>query len=98
MRPRSQRPSPLPSLLSGRHARLGSILGGAMAGLVDAAVNHEGPGDPRGLVGEKNVKTSLRLSFRATMILPSASTPWIWNTFFARSTPMVVILVMDGPL
>src|SRR5215510_13033678 len=34
--------------LSGDHARLGSILGGAMAGLVDAAVDHDGPGDPRG--------------------------------------------------
>ncbi len=35
----------------------------------------------------KNANTSLRLSLRATTILPSASTPWIWNTFFARSSP-----------
>jgi hypothetical protein len=28
----------------------------------------------------KNANTSLRLSFRATTTLPSASTPWIWNT------------------
>jgi hypothetical protein len=33
-----------------------------------------------------------------TTTLPSPFTPWIWNTFFARSSPMVVILVMDGPL
>src|SRR5262249_36393992 len=46
----------------------------------------------------KNANTSLRLSFRATTTLPSASTPWTWNTFFARSSPMVVIVVMDGPL
>src|SRR5215467_993642 len=41
-------------LLSGSHARLRSILGGAMAGLVDAAVDHDGPGDPRGLVGDRD--------------------------------------------
>src|SRR5215470_9975918 len=46
----------------------------------------------------KNVSTSLRLSFRATTTLPAASTPWTWNAFFARSSPMVVIVVMDGPL
>jgi hypothetical protein len=39
---------------SGRRARLGSIVGGAMAGLVDAAVDHDGPGDPRGLVGDRD--------------------------------------------
>src|SRR5262245_52024138 len=44
----------------------------------------------------KNAKTSLRLSFRATTTLPSPSTPWTWNTFFARSSPMLVIVVMDG--
>src|SRR5262245_3681038 len=44
----------------------------------------------------KNANTSLRLSFQATTTLPSASTPWIWNTFFARSTPMLVILDMNG--
>src|SRR5262245_17803652 len=44
----------------------------------------------------KNANTSLRLSLRATTTLPSASTPWTWNTFFARSSPMVVIVVMDG--
>ena len=38
-------------LLSGSRARLRSILGSAIAGLVDAAVDHDGPGDPRGLVG-----------------------------------------------
>jgi hypothetical protein len=26
------------------------------------------------------------------------STPWIWNTFFARSSPMVIIVVMSDPL
>src|SRR4029077_8148619 len=35
-------------------ARLRSILGGAVAGLVDAAVDHDGPGDPRGLIGDRN--------------------------------------------
>src|SRR5215510_1756412 len=44
----------------------------------------------------KNANTSLRLSLRATTTLPSASTPWTWNTFFARSSPMLVIVVMDG--
>jgi hypothetical protein len=33
---------------------LRSILGGAMAGLVDAAVDYDGPGDARGLVGDRN--------------------------------------------
>jgi hypothetical protein len=33
-----------------------------------------------------------------TTTLPSALTPWTWNTFFARSIPMVVIVLMDGPL
>src|SRR5262245_25603064 len=42
--------------LSGDRARLGSILGGAMAGLVDAAVDHEGPGDPCGLVGDRDCR------------------------------------------
>jgi hypothetical protein len=42
----------------------------------------------------KNAHTSLRLSFRAMTTLPSASTPWTWNTFFARSIPMVVIVLM----
>src|SRR5215467_15465783 len=46
--------TPSPSLLSGSRARLRSILGGAIAGLVDAAVDHDGPGDPRGLVGDRN--------------------------------------------
>src|SRR5215470_4181059 len=46
--------TPSPSLLSGSRARLRSILGGAMAGLVDAAVDHDGPGDPRGLIGDRN--------------------------------------------
>src|SRR5262245_19816891 len=45
----------------------------------------------------KNASTCLRLSLRATTTLPTASTPWTWNTFFARSIPMVVIAVMDGP-
>jgi hypothetical protein len=45
---------PSPSLLSGSRARLRSILGGAMAGLVDAAVDHDGPGDPRGLIGDRD--------------------------------------------
>src|SRR5262245_10192760 len=40
--------------LSGSRARLRSILGGAMAGLVDATVDHDGPGDPRGLVGDRD--------------------------------------------
>ena len=35
--------------LSGDRARLGSIVGGAMAGFVDATADHDGPGDPRGL-------------------------------------------------
>src|SRR6516165_1386296 len=39
---------------SGRHARLRSILGGAMASLIDATVDHEDPGDPRGLVGNRD--------------------------------------------
>ena len=37
-------------------ARLGSIVGGAMAGLVDAAVDDDGPGDPRGLVGDRDCR------------------------------------------
>src|SRR5262245_14267935 len=44
----------------------------------------------------KNANTSLRLSLRATTTLPSASTPW--NTFFARSSPLVLIIGLDGPL
>src|SRR5262245_2294107 len=46
--------SPYRQVLSGDRARLRSILGGAMAGLVDPAVNHDGPGDPRGLVGDRD--------------------------------------------
>src|SRR5262249_34449291 len=41
-----------------------------------------------------NANASVRLSFRATTTLPSASTPWTWNTYFARSSPMVVIVVI----
>src|SRR5262245_29316207 len=44
--------TPSPSLLFGSRARLPSILGGAMAGLVDATVDHDGPGDPCGLIGD----------------------------------------------
>src|SRR5215475_14106094 len=44
--------TPSPSLLFGSRARLRSILGGAMASLVDAAVDHDGPGDPCGLIGD----------------------------------------------
>src|SRR5262245_19135762 len=44
--------TPSPSLLFGSRARLRSILGGAMAGLVDAAMDHDGPGDPCGLIGD----------------------------------------------
>ena len=43
-----------PSPLSGSRARLRSILGGAMPRLVDAAVDHDGPGDPRCLVGDRD--------------------------------------------
>ena len=43
----------LPSLLSGNRARLRSILGGAMAGLVDATAHHEDPGDPS-LIGDRD--------------------------------------------
>src|SRR5262245_14087600 len=46
--------TPSPSFLSGGRARLRSILGGAMAGPVDAAMDHDGPGDPRGLVGDRD--------------------------------------------
>src|SRR6516225_10681029 len=46
--------TPSPSLLSGSRARLRSIWRGAMPGLVDAAVDHDGPGDPRGLVGDRD--------------------------------------------
>src|SRR5262245_32641658 len=46
--------TPSPSHLSGDCARLRLILGGAMAGLIDAAVDHDGPGDPRGLVGDSD--------------------------------------------
>ena len=45
---------PIAKPLSGGRARLHSILGGAMAGLVDAAVDHDGPSNPRGLVGDRN--------------------------------------------
>jgi hypothetical protein len=34
-----------------------------MAGLVDAAVDHDGPSDPRGLVGDRNRRQSGRPSF-----------------------------------
>src|SRR5262249_16317800 len=53
---RSQRcgDHPSPSHLSSDRVRLRSILGGAMAGLVDAAVNHDPPGDPRRLVGDRD--------------------------------------------
>src|SRR5262245_19296766 len=40
-------------LPSGR-ARLRSILGGAIAGVVDAAVDHDGPGHPCGLIGDRD--------------------------------------------
>src|SRR5215467_9163218 len=46
--------TPSPSLLSGSRAHLRSILRGAMASLVDAAVDHDGPGDPRGLIGDRD--------------------------------------------
>src|SRR5262249_34855893 len=49
-----------PSLLSGGRARLRLILGGAMAGLVDAAVDHDGPGDARHLVGDRDRRLLLR--------------------------------------
>jgi hypothetical protein len=52
--------TPSPSLLAGSGTRLRSILSGAMAGLVDAAIDHDGPGDPRGLVGDRD----RRLLFR----------------------------------
>jgi len=39
---------PCQAFLSSGRARLGSILGGAIAGVVDAAVDHDGPGDPFG--------------------------------------------------
>jgi hypothetical protein len=43
-----------PSPLSGSHARPRSILWGAMAGLVDAAVDHDGPGEAGGLVSNRD--------------------------------------------
>jgi hypothetical protein len=46
--------TPSPSLLCGSRARRRSILGGAMPRLVDAAVDHDGPGDPRCLVGDRD--------------------------------------------
>src|SRR5262245_29234401 len=53
--PSLRRSPPSPSHLSGDCARLGPILGGAMAGLVDA-VDHDRPGDPRGLVGNRDCR------------------------------------------
>src|SRR5215475_10097014 len=46
------RRSPHRQALSGNHARLRAILDRAMTRLVDAAVDHDCPRDPRGLVGD----------------------------------------------
>ena len=51
---------PIAKPLFGGRARLRSTLGGTMGGIVDAAVDHDGPSDARGLVGDRN----RRLLFR----------------------------------
>ena len=76
---------PSPSLLAGSRACLRSILGGAMAGLVDAAVDHDGPGDPRGLVGRSQPPPAFSTCGRAASrprdacrgaSSPGAPAPW----------------------
>src|SRR5215470_6568813 len=45
----------------------------------------------------KNEPIWSRLSCLFNTALPRASTPWIWNTFFAKSMPIVVMFMMDAP-
>jgi hypothetical protein len=44
----------------------------------------------------KYAKTRARRSARQTTVSPTASTPCTWNTFFARSRPIVLTSLMDG--
>ena len=46
----------------------------------------------------KNAATWSRLNYFFKAVWPHSSTAWIWNTFFARSIPTVVIFMMDAPL
>ena len=45
----------------------------------------------------KNAATWSRLSCFFKTVLPRSSTTWIWNTFFAKSMPIVVIFMTDAP-
>src|SRR5580700_3363621 len=46
----------------------------------------------------KNFSTAPRRSWRRNTTLPEASAPRTWNTFFAKSKPIMLILSMDGSL
>src|SRR3712207_4166120 len=45
----------------------------------------------------KNRSTSDRRSFLLSTTCPSASMPWIWKTFFARSRPTMATVILDAP-
>src|SRR5215813_1050101 len=45
----------------------------------------------------KHDVSSCRDSRRRNTALPPSSTPWIWNTDFARSRPIVTTVDMDAP-
>src|SRR6185436_11437754 len=49
-----------------------------------------------GLLLKKSM-TCLRRNWRAMTTLPALSTPCTWNTFLARSTPMVLTCIWTTP-
>ena len=53
------------------------------------------PTSARGRAAKKS-STSPRRSFRRSTAFPAASMPCTWNTFLARSSPIVVIVSMDA--
>src|SRR5512134_1528243 len=47
-------------------------------------------------LAKKGMTSARRNRLRRTT-RPSASTPWTWNTFLAKSNPTVVTFIADGP-
>src|SRR3546814_4732906 len=47
---------------------------------------------------EKNGSICLRCSFFTSTVAPFSSTPCAWKTLFARSSPIVAILIVNAPL
>src|SRR3546814_15112159 len=47
---------------------------------------------------EKNGSICLRCSFFTSTVAPFSSTPCAWKTLFARSRPIVAILIVNAPL